>query len=170
MSQIVRHLLFASVLVCHAAVTLCGPCLHARFPARRTSWGHPQNRIAPTTLLNPAAMAQIIAFSASLSRKGSYSRSSRPEFPFNRLPNWPYLFLRHLTPRRYSSLLARALLLWLPPPCRDRYAKFFLRPRSRAVTPCANSVVRASRIRPRPPGVAAEKTPGLGQAVRSSAP
>jgi hypothetical protein len=29
MSQIVRHLLFASVLACHAAVTLCGPCLHA---------------------------------------------------------------------------------------------------------------------------------------------
>ena len=29
MSQIVRHLLFALVLACHAAVTLCGPCLHA---------------------------------------------------------------------------------------------------------------------------------------------
>ncbi len=29
MSQIVRHLLFASVLACHAVVTLCGPCLHA---------------------------------------------------------------------------------------------------------------------------------------------
>jgi hypothetical protein len=29
MSKIVRHLLFASVLACHAAVTLCGPCLHA---------------------------------------------------------------------------------------------------------------------------------------------
>ena len=29
MSRIVRHLLFASVLACHAAVTLCGPCLHA---------------------------------------------------------------------------------------------------------------------------------------------
>jgi hypothetical protein len=29
MSQLVRHLLFASVLACHAVVTLCGPCLHA---------------------------------------------------------------------------------------------------------------------------------------------
>ena len=29
MSRIVRHLLFASVLACHAVVTLCGPCLHA---------------------------------------------------------------------------------------------------------------------------------------------
>jgi hypothetical protein len=29
MSRFVRHLLFASVLACHAAVTLCGPCLHA---------------------------------------------------------------------------------------------------------------------------------------------
>jgi hypothetical protein len=29
MSQLVRRLLFASVLACHAAVTLCGPCLHA---------------------------------------------------------------------------------------------------------------------------------------------
>lgn len=29
MSRVVRHLLFASVLACHAAVTLCGPCLHA---------------------------------------------------------------------------------------------------------------------------------------------
>jgi hypothetical protein len=29
MSQIVRHLLFASVLACHGVVTLCGPCLHA---------------------------------------------------------------------------------------------------------------------------------------------
>jgi hypothetical protein len=29
MSRIVRHLLFASVLTCHAVVTLCGPCLHA---------------------------------------------------------------------------------------------------------------------------------------------
>jgi len=29
MSRIVRHLLFASVLACHAAVTFCGPCLHA---------------------------------------------------------------------------------------------------------------------------------------------
>jgi hypothetical protein len=29
MSRIVRHILFASVLACHAAVTLCGPCLHA---------------------------------------------------------------------------------------------------------------------------------------------
>src|SRR5260370_18110885 len=29
MSRIVRHLLFASVIACHAAVTLCGPCLHA---------------------------------------------------------------------------------------------------------------------------------------------
>jgi hypothetical protein len=29
MSRIVRHLLFASVIACHAFVTLCGPCLHA---------------------------------------------------------------------------------------------------------------------------------------------
>jgi hypothetical protein len=29
MSQIVRHLLVASVLACHAVVTLCGPCLHS---------------------------------------------------------------------------------------------------------------------------------------------
>jgi hypothetical protein len=29
MSRIVRHLLFASVLACHASVTLCGPCLHS---------------------------------------------------------------------------------------------------------------------------------------------
>jgi hypothetical protein len=29
MSRIVRRLLFASVLACHAAVTLCGHCLHA---------------------------------------------------------------------------------------------------------------------------------------------
>ncbi len=29
MSQIVRHLLFVSVLVSHAVVTLYGPCLHA---------------------------------------------------------------------------------------------------------------------------------------------
>jgi hypothetical protein len=29
MCRIVRHLLFTSVLACHAAVTLCGPCLHA---------------------------------------------------------------------------------------------------------------------------------------------
>jgi hypothetical protein len=29
MPRIARHILFASVLVCHAVVTLCGPCLHA---------------------------------------------------------------------------------------------------------------------------------------------
>ena len=29
MSRIVRHILFASVLACHAAITLLGPCLHA---------------------------------------------------------------------------------------------------------------------------------------------
>jgi hypothetical protein len=29
MSRIVRHLLIGSVLAFHAAVTLCGPCLHA---------------------------------------------------------------------------------------------------------------------------------------------
>jgi hypothetical protein len=29
MSRIVRHLLFGSVIACHAAVVLCGPCLHA---------------------------------------------------------------------------------------------------------------------------------------------
>ena len=29
MSRIVRHFLFASVIACHAIVTLCGPCLHA---------------------------------------------------------------------------------------------------------------------------------------------
>jgi hypothetical protein len=29
MSRIVRDLLFASVIACHAVVTLCGPCLHA---------------------------------------------------------------------------------------------------------------------------------------------
>jgi len=29
MSRVVRHLLFASVIACHAVVTLCGPCLHA---------------------------------------------------------------------------------------------------------------------------------------------
>ena len=29
MSRIVRHILFGSVLACHAAITLLGPCLHA---------------------------------------------------------------------------------------------------------------------------------------------
>jgi hypothetical protein len=29
MSRIARHVLLASVLACHAVVTLCGPCLHA---------------------------------------------------------------------------------------------------------------------------------------------
>ena len=28
MTRTVRHLLFASLIACHAAVTLCGPCLH----------------------------------------------------------------------------------------------------------------------------------------------
>jgi hypothetical protein len=28
MSRFVRQLLFASLIACHAAVTLCGPCLH----------------------------------------------------------------------------------------------------------------------------------------------
>ena len=28
MTRSVRHLLFASLIACHAAVTLCGPCLH----------------------------------------------------------------------------------------------------------------------------------------------
>jgi hypothetical protein len=28
MTRFVRHLLFASLIACHAAVTLCGPCLH----------------------------------------------------------------------------------------------------------------------------------------------
>ena len=28
MSRFVRHLLFASLIACHAVVTLCGPCLH----------------------------------------------------------------------------------------------------------------------------------------------
>src|SRR5437016_14313974 len=28
MSRFVRQLLFASLFACHAAVTLCGPCLH----------------------------------------------------------------------------------------------------------------------------------------------
>jgi hypothetical protein len=28
MSRFVRQLLFASMIACHAAVTLCGPCLH----------------------------------------------------------------------------------------------------------------------------------------------
>jgi hypothetical protein len=29
MSRFVRQLLFASLIACHAAVTLCGPCLHS---------------------------------------------------------------------------------------------------------------------------------------------
>jgi hypothetical protein len=29
MSLLVRQVLFASLIACHAAVTLCGPCLHA---------------------------------------------------------------------------------------------------------------------------------------------
>jgi hypothetical protein len=28
MSRVVRQFLFASLIACHAAVTLCGPCLH----------------------------------------------------------------------------------------------------------------------------------------------
>jgi hypothetical protein len=28
MSRLVRQLLFASLIACHSAVTLCGPCLH----------------------------------------------------------------------------------------------------------------------------------------------
>jgi hypothetical protein len=28
MSRFVRHFLFAALIACHAAVTLCGPCLH----------------------------------------------------------------------------------------------------------------------------------------------
>jgi hypothetical protein len=28
MTRSVRHLLFAALIACHAAVTLCGPCLH----------------------------------------------------------------------------------------------------------------------------------------------
>ena len=28
MSRLVRQILFASMIACHAAVTLCGPCLH----------------------------------------------------------------------------------------------------------------------------------------------
>ena len=28
MSRLVRQILFASLIACHAAVTLCGPCLH----------------------------------------------------------------------------------------------------------------------------------------------
>jgi hypothetical protein len=28
MTRSVRHLLFVSLIACHAAVTLCGPCLH----------------------------------------------------------------------------------------------------------------------------------------------
>jgi hypothetical protein len=28
MSRFVRHLLFGALIACHAAVTLCGPCLH----------------------------------------------------------------------------------------------------------------------------------------------
>ncbi len=28
MTRTVRHLLFAGLMTCHAAVTLCGPCLH----------------------------------------------------------------------------------------------------------------------------------------------
>ena len=28
MTRTVRHLLFAGLIACHAAVTLCGPCLH----------------------------------------------------------------------------------------------------------------------------------------------
>jgi hypothetical protein len=28
MSRVLRHLLFASVIACHGAVMLCGPCLH----------------------------------------------------------------------------------------------------------------------------------------------
>jgi hypothetical protein len=29
MSRLVRQLLFAALIACHAAATLCGPCLHA---------------------------------------------------------------------------------------------------------------------------------------------
>src|SRR5262249_15721180 len=29
MSRLVRQILFASLIACHAAVILCGPCLHA---------------------------------------------------------------------------------------------------------------------------------------------
>jgi hypothetical protein len=29
MPRLVRQLLFAALIACHAAVTLCGPCLHA---------------------------------------------------------------------------------------------------------------------------------------------
>lgn len=28
MSRLVRHVLFPALIACHAAVTLCGPCLH----------------------------------------------------------------------------------------------------------------------------------------------
>ena len=60
MSRFVRHLLFGSVIACHAVVTLCGPCLHA-CRALRMNWARRPNRSDRTTLYNHAVTRRITA-------------------------------------------------------------------------------------------------------------
>jgi hypothetical protein len=52
MSRIVRHLLIGSVLAFHAAVTLCGPCLHA-LPGSGHGSGATSNSNRPDDPIQP---------------------------------------------------------------------------------------------------------------------
>jgi len=52
MSRIVRHLLFASLIACHAVVTLSGPCLHA-LPGSSHELGAASNSQRPDDPVQP---------------------------------------------------------------------------------------------------------------------
>ena len=86
MSRFVRRFLFASLIACHAAVVLCGPCLH-ELPGSTHQMGTGSSRIAPTIQSNPEAIQRRLP-DLPLRREGQLLiEFSRNRHPY-RSPSW----------------------------------------------------------------------------------
>ena len=70
MSRFVRQFLVASLVAWHAAVMLCGPCLHELAGSRARQWRGLVDSV-PTAPRNPAGMPRTVASSAISSRRGN---------------------------------------------------------------------------------------------------